>query len=188
LNGQIIDAATLDLTGEEALKRIISWRTGNFEILPSEPSHPQAIQKSAQSLLLELAQKMDEVQIQNAPQDNLHPTQSGKLAPILSAIPGVDFALLFEFKSIGELEIIDSWAVENPQALGAWAGQTCADLEALGIELQGGAFDRFVGFGTQCHTALICRESRRLCVGLNCSLSVEATHETVNKIGCQWDF
>ena len=36
-NGEITDAATANFTGEEAFKEILSWKSGNFEILPADP-------------------------------------------------------------------------------------------------------------------------------------------------------
>src|SRR5687768_2316506 len=47
-NGELIDAATPDDQGEEAFKRILSWKTGNFEILPGEPERPRKIMTSYQ--------------------------------------------------------------------------------------------------------------------------------------------
>ena len=42
-NGDLIDAATQDLTGEIAFHKILSWNTGNFEILQAEPLLPEHI-------------------------------------------------------------------------------------------------------------------------------------------------
>jgi hypothetical protein len=188
VDGEIIDAVTQGLTGEEALKRIISWRTGNFEILAPDLSHPRTIQKNSQSLLLEAAQKLDEIQTPVPLEEGGTQPRAGMLASALSGIHGVDFALLFAFKSATELEILDSWAVEYPQPLVEWAGKTCADMESLGDQLQGGNFTQFIGLGLQCHTALLSRGDHRLCVGINRALGMEEVRETVNNIGCRWDF
>src|SRR5208283_5111283 len=37
LEGELIDAETSDLSGEPALRKILSWRAGNFESLAAEP-------------------------------------------------------------------------------------------------------------------------------------------------------
>ena len=42
-NGEVIDSEAGDLRGESAFKKILSWKTGNFETLPAEPSRPSAI-------------------------------------------------------------------------------------------------------------------------------------------------
>src|SRR5438552_4534593 len=58
--GEVIDAEAGDLAGEPAFQKILSWKTGNFETLPAEPSRPRTITKSYNALLLESAQAMDE--------------------------------------------------------------------------------------------------------------------------------
>src|SRR6266849_9732640 len=59
-DGELIDAEAVDLSGEPAFQKILSWRTGNFETLPAEPSRPRTIVKSYNALLLETAQALDE--------------------------------------------------------------------------------------------------------------------------------
>src|SRR5579872_1791460 len=59
-NGDLFDATCGNLNGEEAFREILSWRGGNFEILPAEPNHPRNIYNSYQGLLLDTAQALDE--------------------------------------------------------------------------------------------------------------------------------
>ena len=54
-DGELIDAATGDLTGEAAVRRILSWKNGSFEVLAAEPAHPRAIYQNYHTLLLENA-------------------------------------------------------------------------------------------------------------------------------------
>src|SRR5207249_9152659 len=49
-NGDLIDAETQELTGETAFRKILSWKTGNFEILPAEPERNRTISNSYQGL------------------------------------------------------------------------------------------------------------------------------------------
>ena len=58
-NGELVDAETDGARGEEAFRKILSWRTGSFETLPAEPSRAQTIFKSYNALLLETAQAVD---------------------------------------------------------------------------------------------------------------------------------
>lgn len=60
LNGDLIDAETEGARGEAAFRRILEWRSGTFETLPSEPERERTITKSINALLLETAQAMDE--------------------------------------------------------------------------------------------------------------------------------
>src|SRR5208282_4193255 len=55
-NGEITDAAAAHFTGEEAFREILSWKSGNFEILPAEAGHVRTITNSYQGLLLDSAQ------------------------------------------------------------------------------------------------------------------------------------
>ena len=45
-NGEITDAAAANLDGEAAFKEILSWKGGNFEILPADPDRARAIHNS----------------------------------------------------------------------------------------------------------------------------------------------
>ena len=61
LNGELIDAETEGARGEAAFRRILAWKSGTFETLPSEPERERTITKSINALLLETAQAMDEI-------------------------------------------------------------------------------------------------------------------------------
>jgi CheY-like chemotaxis protein len=58
--GDLIDALTGDLAGKEALLEMLRWKTGNFEILPSDTPRPRTIFSGWESLLMETAQLLDE--------------------------------------------------------------------------------------------------------------------------------
>src|SRR5258706_7140707 len=58
--GELIDAETDGARGEEAVRAILAWKTGNFETLPAESNRPRTIFKSYNGLLLEIAQHIDE--------------------------------------------------------------------------------------------------------------------------------
>src|SRR2546423_7919645 len=59
-DGELIDSEAAELSGEVAFQKILSWKTGNFETLPAEPSRPRTITKSYNGLLLESAHALDE--------------------------------------------------------------------------------------------------------------------------------
>src|ERR1041385_598190 len=61
LNGDLIDAETDGARGEAAFTRILGWKSGTFETLPSEPDRERTITKSVNGLLLEAAQTLDEI-------------------------------------------------------------------------------------------------------------------------------
>ena len=89
--GELVDAEAADLRGEPAFQKILSWKAGNFEMLPAEPSRPRTIFKSYNALLLESAQALDEsrggVTAEGAPQAAASPLAQ------LSQLEGVEFVL-----------------------------------------------------------------------------------------------
>src|SRR5205085_5727636 len=59
-DGELIDAEAAELGGEPAFHKILSWKNGNFETLPAEPSRTRTIFKSYNAVLLETAHALDE--------------------------------------------------------------------------------------------------------------------------------
>src|SRR5438094_4774277 len=99
INGDVIDAETQDLKGEPAFRKILSWKTGNFEILPADPERPRTIFNSYQGLLLESAQALDEAQAQ-VPEGESAPGAEAAPAPAtesplaaLARFNGVEFVM-----------------------------------------------------------------------------------------------
>src|SRR5664279_1162110 len=90
-NGELVDAEADDLRGEAAFQKILSWRAGNFEMLPAEPSRPRTIFNSYNALLLESAQAMDEAR-GGVTADGTPQTAASPLAQV-SQVEGVEFVL-----------------------------------------------------------------------------------------------
>src|SRR5207247_8692887 len=92
-NGVLSDPATQDLTGETAFRKILSWNTGNFEILQAEPERKRTIFNSYQGLLLESAQALDEAKGQPPGGDGA--TGPGAESPLarLARFNGVEFVI-----------------------------------------------------------------------------------------------
>ena len=182
--GELIDAETQDLGGEGAFREILSWKTGNFEILPADPERVRTIFNSYQGLLLESAQALDEAETPSA-----SPVGTGTagvaaesaLAP-LARFNGVEFVL-----SIRSTDSqIDSWGAENPERISQWVRQTLERFRALGDGLQAGQLNRIEGVGPQCCVALVSNADSDLCVGFHRSLSQDLVRETMDKISAKW--
>src|SRR5213083_2442036 len=88
-DGELIDAETADLRAEAAFQKILSWKAGNFETLPAEPSRPRTIFKSYNGLLLESAQAIDESRGDATP-DSAARVAASPLSQ-LSQVEGVEF-------------------------------------------------------------------------------------------------
>src|SRR2546422_1566035 len=182
-NGDVIDAESQDLGGEAAFRKILSWKTGNFEILPADPERPRTIFNSYQGLLLESAQALDEAQAQ-VPEGESAP--SPEAAPVLAAesplaalarFNGVEFVMTV--RAGGKF---DSWSAENPEQISLWVRQTMQRFRALGDGLQAGQLSQLEGLGPQCHVALGFKAGNHLCVGFHRSVSQDLVRGTMSKI------
>jgi hypothetical protein len=59
-NGQMVDAAVGELSGEEAIYALAIWNQGEFQFTPGEENTRQTITKSNTNLLMEAARRLDE--------------------------------------------------------------------------------------------------------------------------------
>lgn len=189
-NGEITDAATAHFTGEDAFKEILSWKSGNFEILPPDPGHVRTITNSSQGLLLDSAQALDERRGQQAgaeKSDGAGQTAvpSSLLAP-LTCFEGVEFVLAIP---VDEQALCDSWALENAGQLAVWARATCRRLAELGERLEAGPLAQVSGFGLQRHWALARNDKKGLlCVGFRRTLPADTVDQTMKHIFTKWVF
>jgi hypothetical protein len=60
VEGGVVHAECDELTGEQALRRIVTWPTGAFELNPNTVTLHRTIQKGLSHLLLEAHQELDE--------------------------------------------------------------------------------------------------------------------------------
>jgi len=179
--GELVDAEATDLRGEPAFHKILSWRAGNFEMLPAEPSRPRTIFKSYNALLLESAQALDEsreaVSAGGVPQAAASPLAQ------LSQIPGVEFVLAMK---AGEGGYQVARGLENPQRMAAWARQNLERFRLLGDHLGAGPLERVEAFGPQRHVTLACQNETEFCVGWQPSLVPDQVRELMKKLLALW--
>jgi len=187
-NGEIVDAATAGMTGEEAFREVLSWKSGNFEILPADPNRARAIHNSCQGLLLDSAQALDE---SKAPAAGAEP-EAGEQAPggapkglaALGRFEGVGFVLAIP---PDDKAPVDSWSLENSMDVANWARDAHRRLAQLGESLRAGEFAGAFGFGLQEHWALGAQEQRGLlCVGFRPGLSAEQVEQTMKHVFDKW--
>src|SRR5258706_11692636 len=127
LDGELVDSEADDLRGEPAFHKILSWRTGNFETLPAEPSRPRTIFKSYNALLLETAQALDESR-GNVDPEGAPAGPSSPLAQV-SQIEGVEFVLTMKPAEQGGNE---ARGLESPERMAAWSKQSMERFRGLG--------------------------------------------------------
>ncbi|HEY1170022.1 MAG TPA: response regulator [Verrucomicrobiae bacterium] len=185
-DGDVIDAQMNDLTGESAFKSIMSWKTGNFEMLAADPKRTRTIFGSYQGLLLDTAQAIDEsqateVSIQGEPSV----AEGGTASPLgaISRVPGVEFAVAVD---INDKAKVDSWGIENPAAMAAWVHDMMHKLHVIGEKVKAGHLLKVEGMGVQSNLGFLSRPDKELCVGLRRNLSQGEMASTLSEVGTKW--
>lgn len=182
-NGDVIDAETDELTGEDAFHRILSWKAGNFESLPGEPERNQTIFNSYQGLLLQTAQAQDEAQGQIEAQGSAQEGDANSPLAALAHFPGVEFVLCL--KTGAELAY-EARGLENPQPVANWTRETLSQFHALGERLQAGPLYQVQGRGPLSHVALAPHDEVSFCLGWEHQLSSKHIQESMNKVLALW--
>ncbi len=182
-NGEVTDAVTEELTGEEAFRRILSWRAGNFESLPAEPEHPRTIFNSYQGLLLETAQAHDEAQVKKDGNTSVMGKKSNSPLAVIARQPGVEFVVVL--KTAGDKKF-DARGIDNPQPVADWARQTLEQFRSLGDRLRAGPLHEMEGIGSQRHIALAPYENRDFCVGWQHGYTVAQIEESMKRLFTIW--
>ena len=174
--GEIYDAASNDLSGKEAFLEMLRWRTGNFEILPSDIPRPRTIFSNYESLLMETAQNLDEAAAEAAGGDTV-----GLAA--FARYKGVQFAVTVE---TGDKKKFEQWGCEDPGQMAAWMHETESALRALGDRLEAGQLTDIEALGPQRHVAMLCGDEEVLGVGFTRSAVLPHVRETMKQIEHKW--
>lgn len=189
-NGEVIDAEAAGITAEPAFQRILSWKTGSFEIFPADPLRARSIFTSYQGLLLNTAQAIDEAVAQ---QPTVEATASGDM-PVaerlnnqallteVSQINGVEFLMIIGKDKKGE----DYWGLENPKPMSNWVRQTMESFRALGERLQVGEMQQIAGTGPHRKLTITSSGPSSLCVGFPSTATAEQMRETMRTIITKW--
>ena len=184
--GEVVDAEAGDVTAEPAFQKILTWKTGSFEILPGNPVRPRAIFTSYQGLLLNNAQAIDEAASQVARPENPgmpEASLSANLLVELSQMEGVEFVLAV---GTGKDKRQDFWGLENPKPMAEWTQETLSCFESLGERLQVGQLQQVIGTGPHRKVALASSGETQLCVGFPFGFSIEELRETMKTILTKW--
>ena len=185
-NGEVIDAEAPGLVSETAFQRLLTWKTGNFEILPGDAARARSIFTAYEGLLLNNAQASDEAASREPGTTNNATPEPGSVSPLLaelSQIGGIEFVLVVE---ADRRRPHDFWGLENPQPVAAFTRETLDRFQALGERLQVGQLQQIVGTGLQRKLALAACGSAQLCVGFPRELAVEDLRETMRGILTKW--
>jgi hypothetical protein len=180
-DGEIVDAEADEQKGEPAFQKILSWRAGNFETLPVEPSRPRTITKSYNALLLETAQAIDERQ--NSPTDTHENGSTASAFADLSQVEGVEFVLAMK---PGQEDHQVARGLENPGRMAAWAKKNLERFRGLGERLHAGPLDHLEALGPQRHVSLTTQGETEFCLGWKYSMTAEQVREMTRKVLALW--
>ncbi len=181
--GDIIDAATGTLKGEEAFREILSWTGGNFEHLPAEANHPRTITGSYQGLLLDSAQALDEAHGNEAAHEAPGATGTSPLAA-LGRFEGVEFALAIP---VDERAAVSAWGGENVEQVAAWARDAWRRMGQVGEALHAGDLAQIHGLGVQRNVGLAGDQKKGLlCAGFRRSLPAGEVEQTMKQVFAKW--
>ena len=186
-NGEVIDAEAIGLTSEPAFQRILTWKTGSFEVLPPDPGRPRRIFTSYQGLLLNTAQALDEAASQIiAPttDDVASASDSAVMLAEISQLSGVEFVLASVTRKKKKMQ--EFTGIEDPKPVAEWMEQTLEQFEQLGEALQVGQMHQIVGTGPQRKAALARCGETRLCVGFGANITADDLRDTMKTILTKW--
>jgi CheY-like chemotaxis protein len=187
-NGEVVDAEAVGTTAEPAFQRILTWKTGSFEVLPPDPGRPRKIFTSYQGLLLNTAQALDEAasQVVQTPggEDVAAATDAAVMLAEISQLRGVEFVLASILRK--KKRTHEFWGIENPKPLSDWMEGTFDQFDELGEMLQAGQLQQVVGTGPQRKAALARSGDTRLCVGFGANLSADELRDTMKNILTKW--
>jgi CheY-like chemotaxis protein len=186
-NGEIVDAEGPEVKGEPAIRKILSWKTGAFEILPAELNRPRTVRTSVQGLLLDSAQAMDEAQANgtdaaNAASEPPQLSEGESLLATLAKFDGVEFVMTLD----EERSKAESWSVENPERLAEWLRETTHRFQKLGESLHAGQLTQFEGLTPENHLVVVTRDRVTFCAGFDRTPGTDAVHETASKMISLW--
>jgi len=186
-NGEVIDADAVGLTSEPAFQRILTWRTGSFEVMPADPGRPRKIFTSYQGLLLNTAQALDEAASQVVTQsesDVAAASDSTVMLAEISQLRGVEFVLACSVRKKKKTQ--EFWGIENPKPVSDWMEGAIEQFDQMGESLQVGQLQQIVGTGPQRKVAMARSGDTRLCVGFAADLSVDDLRDTMKTILSKW--
>jgi hypothetical protein len=166
----------------------LSWKGGNFEILPADPSRVRTIKNSYQGLLLDTAQALDESKGPppgtEGAADELSPGGHPSGLAALGRFEGVSFVLSIPPDDKAPVE---AWSLENAQDVAAWARDAFRRLAKIGEQIHAGELTGVMGFGLIEHWALKPHEQKGLlCVGFRPVMNGEEVEQTMNHVFDKW--
>jgi DNA-binding response OmpR family regulator len=176
--GEIIDAVLEDQSGKRAIATMLSWKAGNFEVLPYGLPRPRTIHMDYENLLMETAQTMDE-----AGTSGIEAPAPGVTLASFGRFTGVQFALAVE---LGEKRAHEHWGCDEAAPLAEWIRKSADLFKDLGLKLHAGELQEMEVYGPQRHMAVLMADDEALAIGFTRALGSKQISETLKQIEAKW--
>jgi len=186
-DGELTDAEAEGVRGETAFRRILTWKSGTFENLPSEPNRERTIFKPVNALLLESAQAIDENADRAAeasdPTVQAHRRTVWKLS-LLTRV-GAEFVVVVPPEGQGAHEALGT-QIQTAEQYARWTRRAAAIIKHMGDAVDAGPLLHLDGSNLERQLFLIPRENRNFLVGWSPEAS-EGLLEKTKKLVASWD-
>ena len=185
-DGELFDAEVEGARGEEAFKRILTWRSGQFENFPPEPNLQRAILKPVNTLLLEYAQALDETALPDQAPDSVesaaHRKNMWKLAQLTRE--GAEFVIAVPPKGQGEPE---AFGKQSSDQLAAWTRRALEISKQLGDKISAGPLSHVSGNGLENQIAVLPHEKKFFLVGWPLNTASSELLEQSKRLVASWE-
>jgi CheY-like chemotaxis protein len=186
LNGDLIDAETEGARGEAAFRRILEWKSGTFETLPSEPERERTITKSINALLLETAQAIDEianpVQGEAAEEEADHRKTVWRLAALTRE--GCEWVVSLPNEAQAAAE---GWGTQSAPEFASWMRQASEAVQRLTDKIEAGPWSHIQAQNMERKLVLLPAKNKTCLVAWPPSAESSGIFEQSKKLVTSWD-
>jgi CheY-like chemotaxis protein len=185
LNGDLIDAETDGARGEVAFRRILEWKSGTFETLPSEPERERTIVKSINALLLEAAQAIDETGLAadgESSEETDHRKTVWRLATLTRE--GGEWVVSLPHEADAKAE---GWGTQSATEFAAWMRYANEAVKRLGETLEAGPWSHIQAQNLERKLILMPSKSKNFLVAWPPAADSSGIFEQSKKLVSTWD-
>lgn len=179
--GEIVDGVLEDRNGKAAIVEMLSWKAGNFEILPYGLPRPRTIHMNYESLLMETAQTLDE----SAESDEFQELPPEALLSSFARFTGVQFAMAVDAM---EQKRFEHWGCDDAAPLADWIHDLGKSFRDLGKKIKSGEMVEMYATGQQGHLSILTSDEEYLGIGFTRALGLNQQRETLKQIEAKWAY
>jgi len=185
LNGDLIDAETDGARGEAAFRRILEWKSGTFETLPSEADRERTITKSVNALLLETAQAIDETGM-GIPGESAEEADHRKTVWRLAALTreGGEWVVTLPNEPQSTPE---GWGTQSAGEFAAWMRYATEAVKNLGEKLEAGPWSHMQAQNLDRKLVMLPTKNKTCLVAWPISAEAAVIFEKSKKLVTSWD-